>query len=114
WPVLKVGSSQLLGELLALAASILWTNNGRQCRTMAASLSGAEISAHTFWRAGVLVLPLAVFELAPRGIPIRTDLVLVQTFCVLASGVVAFAIWNGALRCWKTSQVYLFNNLIPL
>ena len=54
------------------------------------------------------------FELAPRGIPIRTDLVLVQAFCVLASGVVAFAIWNGALRYWKTSQVYLFNNLIPL
>ena len=44
----------------------------------------------------------------------RTDLVLIQSFCVLASGVVAFALWNNALRHWKTSQVYLFNNLIPL
>jgi len=45
---------------------------------------------------------------------LRTDLVLVHLFCILASGVVAFALWNNALRHWKTSQVYLFNNLIPL
>jgi len=28
--------------------------------------------------------------------------------------VVAFGIWNVALRHWPTSKVYLFNNLIPL
>ena len=26
----------------------------------------------------------------------------------------AFALWNNALRHWKTSQVYLFNNLVPV
>ena len=114
WPVLNADSSQLLGELLALTASILWTNYGRQCRTMAESLSGAAISAHTFWRAGLLVLPWAIFEIVPNGVPIRTEFFLVQTFCVLAGGVVSFALWNGALRYWKTSQVYLFNNLVPL
>jgi drug/metabolite transporter (DMT)-like permease len=28
--------------------------------------------------------------------------------------VAAFALWNNALRRWPTSQVFLFNNLIPL
>ena len=26
----------------------------------------------------------------------------------------AYALWNNALRHWPTSQVFLFNNLIPL
>lgn len=114
WPALKSGSSHLLGEILALASSVLWTNYGRQCRALGKHLSGAEISAHTFWRAGVLVAPITLFEVAMKPLVWRADLVLVQGFCVLASGVVAFALWNNALRHWKTSQVYLFNNLIPL
>ncbi|MEO5802252.1 MAG: DMT family transporter [Verrucomicrobiota bacterium] len=114
WPALKIGSSHLLGELVALGGSVLWTNYGRQCRAFAQELSGAEISAYTFWRAGVLLMPIAIFEIAMKPPVLRTDLVLIQTFCVLASGVVAFALWNNALRYWKTSKVYLFNNLIPL
>jgi drug/metabolite transporter (DMT)-like permease len=51
---------------------------------------------------------------AGRKIPWRTDLALVQLFCVIGGGIVAFALWNHGLRHWKTSQVYLFNNLIPL
>jgi drug/metabolite transporter (DMT)-like permease len=44
----------------------------------------------------------------------RADLAWVHAYCILAGGVVAFAIWNQALRHWPTSQVMLFNNLIPL
>lgn len=114
WPVLKNGTGRLLGETLGLASSVLWTNYGRQCRVLGQHLSGPEVSAHTFWRAGILVAPMALFETLMRPPVWRTDLVLIQSFCVLASGVVAFALWNNALRHWKTSQVYLFNNLIPL
>lgn len=114
WPALKGGSSHLLGEILALVSSVLWTNYGRQCRAFGEHLSGAEISAYTFWRAGVLVAPIAIFELAMKPLVWRTDLVLIQMFCIVASGVVAFALWNNALRHWKTSKVYLFNNLIPI
>lgn len=114
WPALKTGSSHLPGELLALFGSVLWTNYGRQCRKFGEQLSGAEISACTFWRAGVLASPIAIFEIATKPFVWRTDLVLIQAFCVLASGVVAFALWNNALRHWPTSKVYLFNNLIPL
>jgi drug/metabolite transporter (DMT)-like permease len=39
---------------------------------------------------------------------------LVQLYCILAGGVVAFAIWTQALRRWPASQVFLFNNLIPI
>jgi drug/metabolite transporter (DMT)-like permease len=46
--------------------------------------------------------------------PLRTNLVLVQLFCVIGGGVMAFALWNHGLRHWRTSQVYLFNNFIPL
>jgi drug/metabolite transporter (DMT)-like permease len=113
-PMLRHGAGNLLGEILGLASSVLWTNFGRQCRSLGRDLSGMEISAHTFWRAGLLLAPLAVVELVNRAIPWRTSLVLVQLFCVIGGGVVAFALWNTGLRHWKTSQVYLFNNLIPL
>ena len=114
WPALRLGFSSLFGEMLALASSVLWTNYGRQCRAFGEHFSGAEVSAYTFWRAGVLIAPVAIFEIARRPPVWRTDLVLIQIFCILASGVVAFALWNNALRHWKTSKVYLFNNLIPL
>ncbi len=114
WPALKTGSGPLLGEIIALSGSVLWTNYGRQCRVFGQQMSGAEVSAYTFWRAGVLVAPVALFEIAMKPLVWRTDLVLIQTFCILASGVVAFALWNNALRYWKTSKVYLFNNLIPI
>jgi len=113
-PALKVANTRWVGEILALAASVLWTNYGRQCRALGAELSGAETSAHTMWRAGLLLLPLGGLEIWRRGLTWRTDLVAVQIYCILAGGVVAFAIWNNALRRWPTSQVLLFNNLIPL
>ncbi len=114
WPTLQSGSTRIFGEILALISSVLWTKYGRECRALGQSLSGAEVSAYTFWRAGILILPIAIYEMTTRKMVWRSDLILTQSFCVLASGVVAFAIWNNALRHWKTSQVYLFNNLIPL
>jgi drug/metabolite transporter (DMT)-like permease len=113
-PVLRGGKTGLPGEILGLACSVLWTHFGRQCRSLGRELSGPEISAHTFWRAGVLLTPLAGVEIAANKIPWRMDLALVQLFCIVGGSVVAFALWNNALRHWKTSQVYLFNNLIPL
>ena len=113
-PVLKTGSSKMLGELLSLTASVVWTYYGRQCRALTTELTSAEISAYTFLRAAVIIMPFAAFEVSMQPIFWRTDLVLVQIFCILGSGVVAFALWNNALRHWKTSQVYLFNNLIPI
>ncbi len=113
-PELRKGSTQLLGEILALSSSVLWTNYGRQCRALGQHLSGAEVSAHTFLRAAILILPLSFFELLTRPLVWRNDVALIQLFCIIGSGVVAFALWNNALRHWKTSQVYLFNNLIPL
>jgi len=114
WPALKQAHTSWRGEILGLAASILWTNYGRQCRALSENLSGAQVSAHTMWRAGVLLMPLASVELWHRGLSCRTDIVVVQLYCIIAGGVAAFAIWNNALRYWPTSQVFLFNNLIPL
>ena len=114
WPALKDGSGTWLGEALGLTASVLWTNYGRQCRTFAAELNGAQISAHTMWRAGVLLMPLACVELLRGGLEWRPDVVGVQLYCILAGGVAAFGIWSHALKFWPTSQVLLFNNLIPI
>jgi len=115
WPILRQhGQGTLLGEILGLLSSVLWTSVGRQSRLMGQELSGAEIAAHTFWRAGVITTPLAAIELSQSKIPWRADGAWVQTFCILGGGVGAFALWNNALRHWKTSQVYLFNNLIPI
>ncbi|HWH71829.1 MAG TPA: DMT family transporter [Candidatus Sulfotelmatobacter sp.] len=114
WPALKVASGNWLGEVLGLTASVLWTAYGRQCRALGTHLSGAETSAHTMWRAGLMLLPLGLIEIYKTGLVLRTNLALVQVYCIIAGGVVAFAIWSNALRFWPTSKVLLFNNLIPL
>jgi drug/metabolite transporter (DMT)-like permease len=114
-PTLRHMGSRLLGEILGLACSVLWTHFGRQCRSLGRELSALEISAHTFWRSGLLMAPFSIVELVNYNkIPFRSSLLLVQLFCIVGGGVVAFALWNNGLRHWKTSQVYLFNNFIPL
>ena len=113
-PVLRHTGSVWIGEVLALAASVLWTHFGRECRALGADLSGAEVSAQTMWRAGVWMMPVAGVELWQGGLVWRTEIVLIQLYCVVFGGVVAFAIWNNGLRHWPTSRVLLFNNLIPL
>jgi len=113
-PALKSTAGTLRGEFLALVASVLWTNYGRQCRLLGATLSGAEITAHTMWRAGLLMLPLAIVENIYHPIHLEPGLLLAQSYCILAGGITAFALWNHALRHWKTSEVFLFGNLIPV
>lgn len=117
-PVLRnsTAHTSLAGEVLGLACSVLWTLYGRMCRSVSSELSGAEISSQSFWRAGVILLPLGAIEFltTPGPIPVTPTLILVQAFCVLGGGIAAFALWANALRHWTTSKVYLFNNLIPL
>ena len=114
WPALKLGPANLAGEALGLIASVLWTNYGRQCHALGANLGGAEITAHTMWRAGVWLLPLGLVEVGAAGVPWNWPLAAVQSYCIVAGGAVAFGIWTNALRRWPTSQVLLFSNLIPL
>jgi drug/metabolite transporter (DMT)-like permease len=114
-PVLRGRSVGWTGEVLSLASSLLWTNFGCQCRLLGAHLPGIESSAHTMARAGALLLPLGLVEVWYHGgLVWRTDLALIQSYCIIAGGVVAFAMWNNALRFWPASKVLLFNNLIPL
>jgi drug/metabolite transporter (DMT)-like permease len=113
WPTLQAGSGRLSGELLGLACSVLWTSYGRQCRALSGRLSGPTITAHTMWRAGVILLPLGIAEVSSLGLSITGPQLAVQFYCIVAGGVMAFGLWTNALQHWKTSEVYLFNNLIP-
>ena len=113
-PALAGSTVNLTGELLGLTTSVLWTNYGRQSRKLSATLNGAEVSAHTMWRAGALLMPLALVEVAQHGVPINAKLLGVQGYCIIAGGVMAFAMWNRALGQWPASRVLLFNNLIPV
>jgi drug/metabolite transporter (DMT)-like permease len=115
WPALRDARTSLAGEALGLAGSVLWTVYGRQCRELGAQLPGGEVAAHTMWRAGVWLSPLAVIEIAMASqLNWSMEAVGVQTYCIVAGGVVAFGIWNNALRFWPASRVLLFNNLIPV
>jgi drug/metabolite transporter (DMT)-like permease len=114
WPSLRQGTGNWKGELLGVTASVMWAHYGVQCRRLGTALSGAEISAHTLWRSGVLLLPVATLETAQQGFIWRWELAAAQSYCILAGGVIAYALWNNALRHWPTSQVFLFNNLIPV
>lgn len=113
-PTLALQPSRWLGEVLGLGASVLWTVYSRQCRSLGASLSGTEITAVTMWRAGLLLAPMATFECLFRPPVWKLEFVLIQVYSILGAGIVAFGLWNHALRYWKTSRVFLFNNLIPL
>jgi drug/metabolite transporter (DMT)-like permease len=113
WPALKAAETNIFGELLGLVCSVLWTAYGREMRKLGAHLPGAEVAAHTMWRAGVLLAPLALFELAQMRLHVTASAIGVQVYCILAGSVIAFALWNNALRFWPASRVLLFNNLIP-
>jgi drug/metabolite transporter (DMT)-like permease len=118
-----------MGEALGLVASLLWAGYGRLCREMSDKLSGSEISAHSMWRAGLLLVPLGIYETATRVLSDKSrahfdwhELVpamnayrlLAVGYSVIGGGVVAYVLWNNALKHWRTSQVFLFGNLIPV
>jgi drug/metabolite transporter (DMT)-like permease len=114
WPALQTAQMDLLGEILGLAASILWANFSHQMRILSANLSGAEVAAHTMWMSGLVLMPFALVEVATHSLAINSKTVGVMAFCVVFGGVIPYALWNNALRHWRTSQVVLFNNLLPL
>ncbi len=113
--LLHAKSGGIFGEILGLACSVLWTNFGEQCRAVGSDIPGPQVTAQTFWRAGILLAPLSFVELATGStMPLPASLLGIPLFCAIFGGGVAFALWNHGLRHWKTSQVYLFSNLIPL
>lgn len=113
WP-LKSGNAKLTGEICGLTASVMWAAYGRQVRALSERLPGAEISAETMWRAGLWLMPFALVEIWRKGLAWEGRAGLAQLYCIVGGGVCAYALWNNAFRHWKTSQVFLFNNLIPL
>jgi drug/metabolite transporter (DMT)-like permease len=113
-PALQGDRSAWPGEVLGFASSGIWTWYGRECGKLGTRLSGAEITAHTMWRAGLWLVVPGLLELRTASLPLSTPLLLVQGYCIVGGGVVAYWLWNHALRCWPTSRVYLFNNLIPV
>ena len=115
WPALHSAKTSLPGEALGLIGSVLWTVYGRESRALGATLPGVDVAAQTMWRAGVLLMPLAIVEatMSP-GLPCTPAMIGVQLYCIAAGGVVAFGIWTNSLRQWPASRVLLFNNLIPL
>jgi len=114
WPALRSAQMDLIGEFLGLAASVLWANFSHQMRILSVNLSGVEVAAHTMWMSGLALMPFAVVEVALHHLAFGAESFGVLAFCVVFGGVIPYALWNNALRHWRTSQVVLFNNLIPL
>jgi len=114
WPALKFAGTNLAGEFCGVAASLLWANYNHQSRFLSAKIPGLEIAANAMWMSGVWLLPFGLLEIALHGFATDSRHLEVQTLCIFFGGVVPYALWNGALRHWRTSQVMLFNNFIPL
>lgn len=114
WPALQGAEMNLLGELLGLSASFLWAGYSYQVRRLSVHLNGAEVAAHTMWISGVWLIPVSLWELMHRHITVTWPTAGVMAFCVIFGAVIAYALWNSALRHWPASQVMLFTNLIPL
>jgi drug/metabolite transporter (DMT)-like permease len=114
WPALKSASFNLGGELCGFIASLAWANFNLQSRHLARDIIGLEVAANSMWMSGVLLLPLALFEIFPKGLVVDVPHLGVQAFTIILGSVVPYALWNSALRHWQTSRVMLFNNGIPL
>jgi drug/metabolite transporter (DMT)-like permease len=114
WPALKTGHTNLAGEFCALASSLLWANYNHQSRYLARDINGVAVAAHSMWMSGVWLLPAGLVEVARQGLVLDAPHLGVQALCVIFGGVVPYAVWNSALRHWRTSQVMLFNNFIPI
>ncbi len=115
WPTLKSGKqTNLLGELLGLAASFLWAFYSRQTRWLSTRMNGLEVTAQTMWMAGAVMIPIGLVEIAMNGLAIDAPHAGVLFLCIVFGGVIPYALWNNALRHWRASQVLLFNNLIPV
>jgi len=114
WPMFSMGRTGALGEALGFLCGLIWTFYGLECRAVSRELSSAEVTAHSFWRAGCWLAPLGAWEAWQASVRWDGGLALVMAFTVLAGGIAAFGLWNRALRHWSASKVYLFNNLIPL
>ena len=106
--------SHLLGNILGLAASVLWTHYSRVCRDLGQHLSSAQLNGHHFLRTCCWLLPLAVADQLSADIPMLGSLWACQMYSVVGAGIAAFALWTNALTHWPTSRVMLFVNLIPL
>jgi drug/metabolite transporter (DMT)-like permease len=114
WPALQTGKSDLLGEFMGLFASIMWANYSWQSRWLSQKIPGVEVAAHSMWMSGVWLMPLGIFEVAKRGLIVDAPHLSIQALCIFFGGVIPYALWNSALRQWRTSQVMLFNNFIPI
>jgi drug/metabolite transporter (DMT)-like permease len=114
WPSLHGGRLSFWGELMGLGASFLWAAYSHYSRAVSAHLNGTEVAAHTMWMAGVWLIPVSLWELYHHPIPLHPAYLGMMAFCIVFGGVIPYALWNGALRYWRASQVMLFTNLIPL
>lgn len=114
WPALKTANTNLAGEFCGLASSLLWANYNHQSRILTAKIPGVQIAANAMWMSGVWLLPLGLVEVATHGLIVDAPHLGIQSLCILFGGVVPYALWNSALRHWRTSRVMLFNNFIPI
>ena len=114
WPALKTTNTNLAGEFCGLASSLLWANYNHQSRILSANIPGVQIAANAMWMSGVWLLPFGLIEVAAHGLVVDAPHLGVQALCIVFGGVVPYALWNSALRHWRTSRVMLFNNFIPL
>jgi len=114
WPALHDGKSSLPGEVLGLAASLCWANYSWQARVLGQKIGGVEVAAHSMWMSGIWLLPFGIFEVATQGLVVDAPHLGVQALCVVFGSVIPYALWNSALRDWRTSRVMLFNNFIPV
>jgi DME family drug/metabolite transporter len=113
-PAFRGGKVNIWGDLMGLAASFLWAAYSHFSRQLRDHLNGTEVAAHTMWMAGVWLIPVSVWELFHHAISFNAANLSVMAGCIIFGAVIAYALWNNALRHWPASQVMLFTNLIPL
>jgi drug/metabolite transporter (DMT)-like permease len=114
WPSLALTGDRWFGECAALLSSVLWALYGHLARGLSGTMTGAELTARSMWRAGLLLAPFSFWELSASTVVWRWDAAAIFAYSVLLPGIVSFGLWAHALKLWPTSKVYLFNNLIPI
>jgi drug/metabolite transporter (DMT)-like permease len=110
-----VPETHLTGDLIMVAAAILWGSYAVFSRPLLAKYSPMKIVAYIHIIGSVIIIPIGFKQML--AVPLLT-MGLVPWLCVLQysllAGVYAFIVWYRGVQCVGASQTMLYQYFVPL
>jgi drug/metabolite transporter (DMT)-like permease len=108
------GSASLLGNVLMFASAVLWGVYTSMAKRVA-TYDALQVTAGIIGAGAIMLLPLAVFEVAATGMP-SVDLRGWLGMAYLGAGAsgIAYMLYSASLKHVDASEAGVYTNLIPI